>query len=76
VTLDGRRVFASVSGTIVDVLAEANEDLRVREIQARVERILGSSVSRHSVKGYLHDRCAGQNALFERTRRGHYRLRR
>jgi hypothetical protein len=71
---DGRRRFGSVSAAIVQVLSAAETDLRVRDIQAEVDRLLGSSVSRHSIKGYLHSHCQGKRALFERTGRGRYRL--
>jgi hypothetical protein len=38
---DGRRKFGSVSGAIVQVLWEAQGDLRVEEIWREVERLLG-----------------------------------
>jgi len=54
---------------------EAQSDLRVKEIQVSVERLLGSSVSRHSIKSYLHERCQGSKPIFEQVSRGRYRLR-
>jgi len=72
---DGRRRFGSISGAIVQVLAEAQSDLRVREIWAEVERLLGESVSRGSVKSYLHRGTYGSKPIFERVRHGRYRLR-
>src|SRR5437016_13322606 len=72
---DGRRRFGTVSGAIVQVLAEAQSDLRVREIWAEVERLLDSSVSRHSIKSYLHRGSYGSTAMFERVSHGRYRLR-
>jgi hypothetical protein len=63
-----------VSNAIVEVLSGAESELRVSDIHKRVEGILGSAVSRGSVKGYLNNRCRGQNVLFERTARGCYRL--
>src|SRR5439155_25854314 len=72
---DGRRRFGTVSGAIVQVLAEAQSDLRAREIWAEVERLLGSSVSRHSIKSYLHRGSYGSTAMFERVNHGGYRLR-
>jgi hypothetical protein len=72
---DGRRKFGTVSSAIVQVLAEAQEDLRVKEIWAEVERLLGEPVSRHSVKSYLHKGLDGANPQFERVNRGRYRMR-
>jgi hypothetical protein len=69
---DGRRRFGSVSGAIVQVLTEAQSDLRVKEIWAEVERLLGEPVSRHSVKSYLH-RGTHELKIFERVRQGRYR---
>lgn len=72
---DGRRKFGTVSGAIVQVLTDAASELPVREIRARVERLLNSPVSRHSVKSHLHKRVGGPRPLFQRTARGRYRLR-
>jgi hypothetical protein len=71
---DGRRKCGSVSSAIVDVLSAAESDLCIRDIQTSVEALLGSAVSRSSVKGYLHNRSRGRNPLFKRTARGRYRL--
>jgi hypothetical protein len=73
---DGRRKFGSVSGAIVHVLTEAQSDLRVREIRAEVERLLGEPVSRHSIKSYLHRGTYSSRPTFERFSHGRYRLRR
>jgi hypothetical protein len=72
---DGRRSFGSVRSAIVQVLTEAESDLRVREIWAEVERLLGEPVSRHSVKSYLHRRTYSSKPIFERVSHGRYRLR-
>jgi hypothetical protein len=50
---DGRRRFGTVRDAIVQVLANAESDLRVRDIQKGVEQVLGRPVSRSSVKDYL-----------------------
>jgi hypothetical protein len=72
---DGRRPFGSVRDAIVQVLAEADGDLRVRDIHPRVERLLSGPVSPTSVKAYLRRGCSRPVPLFEyRGRRG-YRLR-
>jgi hypothetical protein len=56
---DGRRKCGSVGNAIIEVLSGAESELRVRDIQARVEDLFGSPVSRGSVKGYLHNRSRG-----------------
>jgi hypothetical protein len=71
---DGRRKFGSVSGAVVQVLAESHSDLRVKEIWHEVERLLGESVSRDSVKSYLHRGASSTKPVFERVRHGRYRL--
>jgi hypothetical protein len=71
----GRRRFGTVSGAIVQILSEAETELRVGDIKTQVERLLGSSVSRHSVKSQLHRGCYRDPPLFERLARGIYRLR-
>lgn len=71
---DGRRRFGSVSAAILTVMALHEGEMAVKEIRARVERILGGRVSRHSVMDYLIKYSKGASPLFQRTRRGHYRL--
>lgn len=71
---DGRRKFGSVSNAVITVLVEADSDMQIRTIHAEVERLLGGSVSRHSVSDYLRTRSKGSKPLFVRTRYGHYQL--
>jgi hypothetical protein len=71
---DGRRKFGTVRDAIVEVLDEADSELRVREIQERVEQLLGGHVSRSSVKDYLRKGCGRRLPLFEYLGRGGYRL--
>jgi hypothetical protein len=71
---DGRRRFGNVSGAVVQVLTDAQSDLRVKEIWREVERLLEEPVSRHSVKSYLH-RGTYDLKIFERVRHGRYRMR-
>jgi hypothetical protein len=59
---DGRRRFGSVSSAIVSVLTEAQSDMRVREIQAEVERLRGEPVS------------PSRPAVVSSLARGRYRL--
>jgi hypothetical protein len=70
----GRRKFGTVSGAIVQILTEAQSDMRVREIPADVERFLGEPVSRASIKSYLHRGMSGSPPRFEHVSRGRYRL--
>ena len=71
---DGRRAFGTVRNAIVAVLAEAGCEMKVKAVHTGVEQLLGKSVSRHSVSGYLAVRARGSRPLFERTHHGHYRL--
>jgi hypothetical protein len=71
---DGRRKFGTVRDAIVEVLAQADSDLRVREIHKRVEELLGGHVSASSVKDYLRKGCRRRVPLFEYLGRRGYRL--
>jgi hypothetical protein len=70
---DGRRKFGTVSSAIFQILTEAQSDLRIEEIRAGVEQLVGEPVSRHSIKSYLH-RGTYERKIFERVRHGRYRL--
>ncbi len=70
---DGRRKFGTVRDAIVQVLANADSDLRVREIQTGVEEILGGPVSPSSVKDFLRKGCRRRVPLFEYRGRDGYR---
>jgi hypothetical protein len=71
---DGRRKFGTVRDAIVAVLEQAGEELRVRDIHAGVEELLGESVSGSSVRDYLRKGSRRSTPLFEyRGERG-YRL--
>jgi len=71
---DGRRKFGTVRAAIVQVLEDAGSELRVRDIHARVENVLGEEVSASSVKDYLHKDRRRKVQLFEYHGRGGYRL--
>jgi hypothetical protein len=71
---DGRRKFGTVRDAIVQVLANADSDLRVREIQQGVEEVLDGPVSPSSVKDYLREGCRRRTPLFEYRGRDGYRL--
>ena len=61
---DGRRKFGTVRDAIVAVLGQAECELRVRDIHAGVQSLLGESVSRESVKSYLRVGCHRRRPLF------------
>jgi hypothetical protein len=71
---DGRRKFGTVRDAIVTVLDQADGELRVRDIHAAVEELLGESVSRGSVKAYLRNDCRRNTPLFEHRGSRGYRL--
>jgi hypothetical protein len=69
------RSFGEVGDAVVQVLAEARCELRMMDIHAAVEDLLGEPVSRSSVKNYLARGCnVRKTPLFERVSRGQYRL--
>jgi hypothetical protein len=70
----GRRKFGEVSGAIMVVLSETASEMRLRDIHAEVERVLGGRVSFQSVADYLLKRSKGSRPLFIRSRYGHYQL--
>jgi len=71
---DGRRRFGTLSTAIVEVLTRNRSDMRVREIHASVEHLLGEPVSYVSIKSYLHKGAQGQDPRFGRVSRGRYEL--
>src|SRR5713101_258268 len=71
---DGRRKFGTVSGAILEVLAQSGAEVSVKVIRERVEELLGGSVSGFPVSDYLLVRSKGPKPLFERTRHGRYRV--
>jgi hypothetical protein len=69
-----RRRFAEVDDAVVQVLAEARGELRMGEVHAAVEELLGQPVSRSSVKNCLARGTQRRNRRIERVSRGRYRL--
>jgi hypothetical protein len=49
--------------------------MRVKEVRAEVERLLGEPISRHSVESYLPRGTYSSKPIFERVSRARYRLR-
>jgi hypothetical protein len=64
----------SVLVAVAQVLAAAEEPMPVCDVSTAVSDMLGLPVSRSSVKNCLARRARGENAPFERTDRGRYRL--
>jgi hypothetical protein len=63
----------AIPGAIMRVLADSVEPMRMRDIHAEVERLLGPSVTRSAVKNYLANHCQGEQPRFVRIARGRYR---
>jgi hypothetical protein len=71
---DRRLRCGLVPGAIERVLSESVEPMRVRDVHAEVEELLGQTVSPSAVKNWLARHAAGDKALFLRLGRGRYRL--
>jgi hypothetical protein len=56
------------------VLSSSVEPMRMRDIHAEVEAIIGLPVSRSSVKNWLASHVRGEKASLVRLGRGRYRL--
>jgi hypothetical protein len=69
---DGRRKFGQVSEAAARVLQDEPAGLRVKEVHARVEVLLGEPVSWGSVKSALNRLSKGSNPRFAQIRRGRY----
>jgi len=61
--------------TVTMVLERAEGPMWVREIHAAAEQLAGESLLWKSVKAALAVNAEGQEARFERVRRGYYRIR-
>jgi hypothetical protein len=48
--VEGRRRFGSVGKAVLTVLVAADKDLSAHEIRLGAEKLLGSRVSRHSIR--------------------------
>jgi hypothetical protein len=60
--------------SIVEVLAQRQEPMRVKDIHAAVESIIGEPVGRSAVKNALASHARGPSARFVRVARGRYVL--
>jgi hypothetical protein len=69
------RKWGSLGDAVIAVLAAAGTDLRMMDVNREIERLLGPSVARSSVKNSLARRCYGDESPLERVAPGRYRLR-
>lgn len=69
----GLRVGA-IPDAIMRVLADSVEPLRMRDIHAEVEALVGQPVSRSAVKNWLANHVRGDQAMLVRLGRGRYCL--
>jgi len=60
--------------TVIRVLEQAGTPMQVREIHAAAEQLAGEPLLWKSVKAALAINAEGEEARFERVRRGYYRI--
>jgi hypothetical protein len=60
--------------TVTRVLEQAGSPMQVREIHAAAEQLAGEPLLWKSVKAALAVNTEGEEARFERVRRGYYRM--
>jgi hypothetical protein len=61
--------------TVMRVLEQAEDPMQVQEIHAAAEQLAGEPLLWKSVKAALAVNAEGEEARFERVRRGYYRIR-
>jgi hypothetical protein len=71
---DPKRRCGDVSKAVVEVLREFGGPLRMVEIHAVVEGLLGETVPRSTIKNCLANNSRGDGARLVRLSRGRYRL--
>jgi hypothetical protein len=59
---------------IVDVLADRSEAMRVKDIHAAVEAMVGEAVAASSIKSALAANVSGESRRFVRVTKGRYGL--
>jgi hypothetical protein len=64
----------AIPEAIMRVLADSVEPMRMRDIEAEVEALVGQPVSRSAVKNWLANHVRGEQAPLIRLGRGRYRL--
>jgi hypothetical protein len=72
---EDRRRFGTVGNAIAEVLAGADEPMKLQAIHEAVERKLAGVVSLNTVHDYLLRHAKGSQALFERPSHGRYWVR-
>jgi hypothetical protein len=72
--LTGELRCGLVPKAIMRVLSESVEPMRVRDIHAEVEEMLGPTVSPSAVKNWLARHVQDEHALLVRLKRGRYLL--
>lgn len=69
-----KRRAGALTEAIGEVLGDAREAMRMYEIHAAAEVLLGQVVPRSTVKNCLANNCRGTRIRFERVERGRHRL--
>lgn len=72
--VDKRMQRGWVLVAVREVLAEAQEPMRMCEVIAKVEAVLGKPVTKSSVENCLCSNIIGKHPRFERVARGRYRI--
>jgi hypothetical protein len=72
--VDKRTQRGWVLATVREVLAGAQDPMRMCEIIAKVEAVLGKPVTKSSVENCLCSNITGKHPRFERVGRGRYRI--
>jgi hypothetical protein len=72
--LEPKRRCGEVSKAVVEVLREFGGPLRMVEIHAAVEGLLGETVPRSTIKNCLANKSRGEEARLVRLSRGRYGL--
>jgi hypothetical protein len=73
-TLSRRLRVGDVSAAIMQVLEKSVEPMRMRDIHAEVEWLLGQPVGRSAIKNWLANNACGERAALVRLGRGRYRV--
>jgi hypothetical protein len=74
-SFERKRRVGALTEAVGEVLGDAREAMRMYEIHAAAEVLLGQSVPRSTVKNCLANNCRGDRARFVRVVQGRYGLR-
>jgi hypothetical protein len=72
--VEGRRRFGSVGKVVLEVLGAADRALTAHEIRLEAEKLLRSSISRHSIAYQLQTRSKRPRPIIIQTGGRYYRL--